>query len=200
MLTSIEWSNVESVARAAEPITATEAKTHSRVDTSADDAYIATLITSARQWVENWTNRSLVNTTWVLRMPDFPREIRIPRSPLSSITSITYIDTNGDSQTLSSAEYQVNTNAVVGLVKPVVDSTVAWPSIRGGDYDSVVVTYVAGYGAAASAIPDPIKHAVKELVAHLYEHREPVIIGQTVNEMPLAVENLLAPYVVDPYG
>ena len=52
-------------APAEEPVSLTEAKTHLRVDTSADDTYIARLITSARAHVEEAIlHRPLITQTW----------------------------------------------------------------------------------------------------------------------------------------
>jgi uncharacterized phiE125 gp8 family phage protein len=67
---------------AVEPVTAAEAKAHCRVDTTVDDAYIATLITASRQWCEEYLDRSLVNTQWTLRLDAFPYEIPLPRPPM----------------------------------------------------------------------------------------------------------------------
>jgi uncharacterized phiE125 gp8 family phage protein len=43
--------------------------------------------------------------------------------------------------------------------------------------------------------PSPIKSAIKLIMAHLYEHREDVVVGASVAELPQASEYLLAPYV-----
>ena len=39
------------------------------------------------------------------------------------------------------------------------------------------VAFTAGYGDEASDVPAPIRHALKLLVAHWFEHREPVVVG-----------------------
>jgi uncharacterized phiE125 gp8 family phage protein len=44
-----------------EPVSVTEAKAHCRVDTTTDDAYIAALITAAREYVETYMDASLVD-------------------------------------------------------------------------------------------------------------------------------------------
>lgn len=45
---------------------------------------------------------------------------------------------------------------------------------------------------------DDVKAAMLLLIGHWYEHRETVVVGQTVAEVPYAVEALLQPYRI--YG
>jgi hypothetical protein len=61
---------------------------------------------------------------------------------------------------------------------------------------------VEGYvGAAlddAEAFPDgppaPLKEAVRQFAAHLYENREPVLIGVNAQSLPLGLFDLIGPY------
>ena len=46
------------------------------------------------------------------------------------------------------------------------------------------VAFTAGYGDEASDVPAPIRHALKLLVAHWFEHREPVVVGAAPPEVP----------------
>ena len=41
-----------------------------------------------------------------------------------------------------------------------------------------------GYGALATAVPAAVKVAIKHTVAHWYNHRESVITGTIVADMP----------------
>jgi uncharacterized phiE125 gp8 family phage protein len=45
---------------AEEPVTLTQAKSHLRLDTSLDDAYVASLIVAARQYIERVCWRGVV--------------------------------------------------------------------------------------------------------------------------------------------
>jgi len=54
---------------------------------------------------------------------------------------------------------------------------------------------VAGYGASGSYVPDPINHAIKMLIAHLYENRELFLqTGAVPKELPLTFRSLCAPF------
>src|SRR5262245_32806492 len=88
---------------ATEPVTRTEAKAHLRVDFTTDDTYIDDLIATARHEAEKWARRALITQTLELRMPYWPNaySLALPRSPVQSITSITYTDDQGNTGTMS---------------------------------------------------------------------------------------------------
>jgi uncharacterized phiE125 gp8 family phage protein len=50
-----------------------------------------------------------------------------------------------------------------------------------------------GYGDAATDVPEPLRQAVRLLVAHWYENRGLAAIG-TVTVLPTTVAALIAPY------
>ena len=153
---------------ASEPVTLSEAKTHLRVDVSTDDTYITTLITAARQIVEKYLNRALINTTYTVLFDRLPTCIKLLYSPVSSVTSISYKDTAGASQTLNSSLYVVDTHNEPGQITPAYGAD--YPSTY-GQADAVTVTYVAGYGASASDVPDAIKQMILILIGDMYDNR-----------------------------
>jgi uncharacterized phiE125 gp8 family phage protein len=180
-------------APAIEPITLQEAKDHMRVDHAYDDALIEPLITAAREMVESITRRALITQTWDYYLDTFPNVLRLPMSPLQSISSITYTDVDGASQTLSSAVYVVDSDHEPGRVYEGYSQS--WPSTQ-SIRKAVKVRYVAGYGDAAVDVPMPIRQAMLLIIGHLYENREPYITGTTISKSPMAAESLLGPYRV----
>lgn len=172
----------------AEPITTAEAKTQCRVSDSSEDAYIDALITAARRFFERLTGWQCVNATWELTLDSFPDVIELPRYPLVSVTYIKYYDANNTQLTLSSALYDVDTASVPPRIRPVVGES--WPTIY-GRLNSVVVRFVAGHGTAGSNVPDEYKQAIKFLVAHWFEHREPVVDGAVIADVPQTLKMLL---------
>lgn len=179
-------------------ISTSEMKDHSRVDLSADDDLIDTYIQAARYQAEEMTRRSFLETTWELVLDDWPIDdvLPIPRPPLRSIDSIDYTDEDGGSNTFSSSDYLVITNSLPGRV--VLDNTTDWPTDDLEPYGGITVTFKAGYGADStdgrSDVPDPIRQAVRMMVAHFYENRESVVIGTTGFDVPQAVKYLLGPF------
>ena len=54
----------------------------------------------------------------------------------------------------------------------------------------MTVTFVAGHANAAAA-PSQLKAAIKLLVAHWYENREPVVTGTIATDIQFTIESLL---------
>lgn len=179
-----------------EPVTLAELKLHARVDHDTDDALLSALITAARQWAEAYTGRAFMTQTWrlALDLPELaataqPGALRLPRAPLQSVTTIyAYDDT--DSATLwAAANYFVDTQSEPGRV--VLRSGACWPlPTRTGN--GIVVTYVAGYGGSADAMPAPLRTAILQLAAFWYERRGDALDGDMA--VPAAVAALLSPY------
>lgn len=178
-------------AAATEPIPTADAKLHLRVDISDDDDYIASLVKAARAQAENILGRRLVTQTWDLTRDCFPigdRELMIPYGPVQSISSISYIDSGGTTQTLSSANYVLDTASLNARVYPAY--SLIWPLTR-DIQNAVTIRYVTGFGAY-TAVPANIICAMKLMIGHWYENRENSVLGESVMQLPLAAEALLS--------
>lgn len=189
-------------APASEPVTVAEAKAHARVVSYDDDDYIATLITAARERLESDTRKALITQTWELHLDAFPIQLpgfglyeqTIEKVPLQSITSLTYIDTEGNEQTLvEGTDFDVDTVSEPARISPAFDTL--WPSTR-AVMNAVKVTFVAGYGDAASDVPAKARQAMLLLIGHLYENREQVVIGTITSVVPEGYVRLIAPLVL----
>jgi len=187
-----------STAATSEPVTVEEARKQVELPAAytAHDAHLSRLIVAARQRAELVTGRALITSTWDLYLdmwPDYGScSILLPKPPLQSVTSITYVDGNGATQTWSSANYVVSTSREPGRVALAYGAS--YPSIR-YQPDSIRVRYVAGYGVA-SAVPQAIKAAILLLVAHWFGNREDAVIGTISSELPTASRALLEQYTV----
>lgn len=177
---------------AVEPVSLVQAKAWCRVDTddTSQDAVITMLIKAMREYAENITRRAFVERTLELTLERFGGEIELPRAPLISVDWIKYYDVNGDLQTLSAALYEVNTYEQPGEVRPI--ATASWPA-TGLVYNAVQIRYRAGYaenGESGSPtdlaynVPAAVKVWMQARLATLYEHREQMIVGATVNPIP----------------
>lgn len=182
-----------------EPVTVAEAKAHLNIPsaTTDHDTYITNLVKAARQRAERFLNRAIVTQTIEYTVDEWPDEFILPRAPVQSITSVTYVDSDGNTQSFT--DYQSDlTNQAMPMVKPAYNSS--WPSAR-NQYSSIKVTYVAGYGggdspSTLSSIPEPIRQAILLMVGTMFEYREEAVVGASVDDMPVTAENLLAPYRV----
>jgi len=163
--------------------------------TGSDDDLLNALITTARQHVENVTNRALITQTWELWLDRFPvNEIEIPLPPIltGGISSIKYYDTSNTEATVTASDYFLDFKSEPGRV--VLAYGCSWPSTTLRSVNGVCVTFTCGYGAA-TAVPKAIKQAMLLLIGHLYENREAVqTTGAMPKELQLAFDALLAPY------
>jgi len=180
------------------PITLEEAKEHLRVTDTNSDSYIQGLIAMVTEYVEGVTSRTLITTQYTWTRDEFPRAqcMLVPKPPLQSISSITYIDTNQSTQTWGSTYYTVDTASVPARICPAYQET--WP-ITLNVPNAVTVTYTAGYGNHLGAVPEGIKHAIKFLVAHYWSNRQESVTAAalvTSVNTPKASDWLLARYQV----
>lgn len=175
------------------PVTIERANLHLRLEgdeATADQPLVNAMIKAATLSAENFTRRQLVTATYEIRFDMFPWEIRFPRAPLQSVTSVKYFDTDGNLQTVLTDDYQVDIHSTVGRVVPVANTS--WPDTN-EQLNAVVVKFVAGYGDPDD-VPEQIRSAIRLTIGHLYEHREDVIVGVTATELPKGAEALLWPY------
>lgn len=173
------------------PVNLDEVKLHLRVTHDQEDTEILSLIDDATRFCEDRIGQQFITATWRYSLPSFPSgSIIVPRAPLISVTSITYVDTNRAAQTLATAEYQVDTDSRPGRIAEA--PLKFWPDIDTDTFNPVKVTYAAGYGAATEDVPPAAKRAIKMLVGHWYHTREPVIIGSISGPIELTLDSLLA--------
>ena len=170
------------VAPTTAPVTISEAKQHLRVMRNDEDALIGNLIASATRLCETYSGRQLVSATYALQLDDFPGGygiIRLPRTPVQSVSGLTYVDADGTTQTLSTDYYELVTSDTVAMI--VLKPGQTWPSVQSDKYGAVTVTFIAGYGAA-SAVPQAAKSAIKLLLTTMFNVRDAV--GAKLEEHP----------------
>jgi len=165
-----------------EPVSVSELKTQLRIEHSEDDAYLFGLIVAARQYAEKATGNVFITQTWDIPFTDFS-SLEIPIRPIKSIESITYVDTDGNNQTLSDSVYFLDDYGFRAHIN--LGYGEQWPSIR-DQKNAVIVRVVAG----ANQAPQSIKHAVILMAAHWYENREETSMDK-LKPIPLGAERLL---------
>ncbi len=127
------------------------------------------MISAARGQCERWTGRSLAPQTYTLTLDQFPLDsgyIYLRKPPVTAVTSITYIDTNGQQQTLNVSNYQVDLNPNGPRIAPAPNSS--WPSTKDG-ISRVVVTYAAGY--TEETLPPELYEVIIEVAADKFYNR-----------------------------
>ena len=159
-----------------EPVTLEEAKTHLRVSGAKLDEEIRRQIKAATRYCEcsvrGW--RQFMPATWQLLLKDFPGNddrIELPLPPLGTTSStgitITYVDDDGATQTLSSTAYQVvSPTDDPGWIEPAEDET--WPDDVADRPDAVRIQFPAGY-RSRRLVPETVKDAVLLKMEQLFD-------------------------------
>lgn len=175
---------------ATEPIdTDDELKTHLRIDHNEEDDLLDGLVEAARKTFEEMTHRALITQTWRYTLDAWPdgRIIALPRPPLQSVSSISYVDEDGNESTWGASNYVVD----VAGGRIALAASANWPSVSLYPIGAIRITYVAGYGAAGSAVPRQMRQAIKLLVGHWYENREATMSGAIAREVPMGLKALI---------
>jgi uncharacterized phiE125 gp8 family phage protein len=183
---------------AALPITVAEAKAYNRIINDDEDDVIEGLIAAARDHIEQATGRIMVATTFQLTLDAFPSsgqlEILLPRSPVLTVDSVAYDDTNGDEQILPSGQYFLDNQSEPGWLVP--QGSLTWPATINA-INSVRIAFTAGYAPAGSPpnhtanVPLRAKTAVNALTAHWYDERQPVPETWRSGELPYHLTRLM---------
>ena len=186
-----------SSAPAVEPVSVADAKTFMRISFATDDSYIGNLITVAIKQVEEHLNRSLITQTLICYYTRYSARVYLPNAPIQSVSTVTQIAADNTNTNLTAnADYYLK-----GINDKYLEFAGSYylpqgHSAREGNTDAELkVTYVAGYGDAATDVPEPIIEAIKRLVLYYYDNRDEVVIGAAVSNMPSGISNLLYPYI-----
>lgn len=177
----------------AEPVTIDEVKLHLRLTSDAtEDALLANLITAARIYCEKYTGRAFAPQTLELLLDDFPAVdfIDLPMPPLTGVTSVKYKDYTGSETTMTTDDYIVDTDSLMGKV--VLAYGKSWPVFTAYPINPIRIRFVCGY----ATIPSVLKQAMLLLIGHWYENREAVLIGTISKQVEFAVASLLSQFRV----
>lgn len=173
------------------PVTTADIKTHLRITHSDDDTLLDSYATAAQDTLQRLCRRSLMEQTITLKLDTFPSAgIELPRPPALSVTSIQYVDTDGNTQTWSSGDYMVDVSSEPARVVPAYGES--YPDVRTETPNSVTVVYQAGHEAVGD-VNDTIRLAFKLLVGHYYENREATTYTK-FHDLPLGLQMLMAAY------
>ena len=179
---------------AVEPVSLAEAKAHLRLETSADDALVTSLIITSRLHVEAALGLALTSQEWTLALDAWPAKgvVNIPMRPVSAVGDVRVRGADGTPAVVDPGLYGFEG---AGLPPRLFAIAGALPNPERA-VAGIEIDFTAGFGATAASVPEPIRQALKLLVAHWYEHRDPIEIGDPATAMPAAVSELLKPYAV----
>lgn len=174
-----------------EPISVQELALQCRIDSNDEDTLLTDLIGAARERLETDTRRAFIQRNFTLVMDQFPywgqldRQsiertsqavgmfygggVFMRRNPVSAITQIQYLDPTGTPTILDPSEYRVDLTSEPARIYPAYGTP--WPVTRWQN-NAITITFTAGYGAAATAVPKIARQAIRLLAAAWYWNRE----------------------------
>ncbi len=173
-----------------EPLTLEEAKAYLRIEHEADDDLIGALIKAARCEVEAATRRALITQGFRIVLDGWPVSGRIasPISPLRAVTAARVRGADGSASSLSLSAFTLDTVSAPGVIwfdrGLVVDP--------GQPVAGIEIEITAGYGETAASVPEPLRQAMRFLIARYYGQRDRI----ESDGLPEAVAALIAPYRV----
>lgn len=183
----------------AEPISLEQARLQCSIDAGITvwDELLNVYIIAAREFAEEYTGTAIgARDSLMVQLTTFPANggaITLPEWPVLGVSSIDYVDKDGNLLFMPQGDYLLNAN-----VKPrtvILASGAAWPADSGGATNNITVTYTSGYSLPNdspqdSPLPGAIKVAMLLLIAYWFKQRESVS-DKPLAEIPLGVCTLL---------
>lgn len=166
-----------------------EMRLHCKLDvdgggTHPDDSALQIALGAAHRYAEHYTGAAIGQQTRELALDEFPAgPIQIKPAPVSSITSVKYLDTSAVEQTMDSADYTLDDYSNPPWLIAAYGTD--WPSTLDAA-NAVKVRFVCG----SNTIDPAVKSAILLLVGHYYANREGVAPGNQA-EIPLGINSLL---------
>lgn len=175
---------------AVEPVSLTEAKDFLRIVSNDEDELLGTLITAARLMIEAAAGRLLIEQGWRIVLDDWPQggEIRLPLSPVRSLTAARVHPATGPAETVAPSSLML----VEGSDPPLIAIAAPVPA-PGRAHAAIEIDLVAGFGATRETVPAPLRQAVLRLACRWFEHRGDVV-SRDAAWLPAEIAALVGPF------
>jgi len=159
-----------------EPISLNEAKAWAKIEHSEDDSLITDLISDARKYIEEFTNRSLFTQTWDLSLDDMPSVLSLDKTPLQSVTGIYYTDVEDSEWTESVDLYFVDY-----YNHRIIERQTG--TYLGRNFARDLAGWRVRFIAGETQYPSWSKPLTKRIVAHMYDNRDVLDSPEIVSEI-----------------
>jgi len=170
-----KYALIETEAPATEPLDLATVKTYLRIDQSSDDSLLESLIVSARTICELMTGLNLINRKYSLYIDRWgDGELYLPSSPIQEVITVNIYKDDDSVSVFDAKNYYVD-NKNQKAPRIVLRNYSVTP-IPTRVANGIEIQYVSGFGADATCVPELLKQAMLQVIAHLYENR-----GDSIN-------------------
>lgn len=194
-------------------LTYADIQSHLKLDGSADQTLVESLISAATKRLEQFIDRKILRQHWSVYFDNFPREykkdgwfdgyrdgavtelytsnepIELPFGPCISVSYVRVYDQTDGTTVVDATNYSVDNIGPMGRIALKIGGM--WPSVTPRPVNGIHIRGVFGIAGSASIVPHDIKQAIKISVSELYEKR-----GDNSADpgLPKGAQMLLEPY------
>lgn len=160
---------------------------------------------AATQWIEGLAGFSIMKQVWTLKADQFPynrdgfdrryplgKPILLPRGPVISVDTLTYQDLNSATQDINNSTfYQAALDERPPALYPPYGGffpTALWVPAA---VKAIFTCGMSGTTDDPAKVDTDVKMAVKFLVQHWNENREPVPVNVSLQKLPYGLESML---------
>ena len=116
----------------------------------------------------------------------------VPLAPVRGVVAARVYDSAGVAHGVDTQGFVLDPGSAPALLR-----FVPWAAaIPGRPHGGIEIDVEAGYGPAPFDVPEPLRQAIRLLVAHWYENRGMTAAAGKLAASPAGVDALLAPYRV----
>lgn len=173
-------------------LTLEQAKSHCKCQHDAENDLFLDWIKAAEAYCQKYSDRVLLTSTWQWIGSQFPesgKPIDLGISPVQSISSVIYTDTDGNQVTMAAEDYQLEPTEYAPMLWEGVEAS--WPATQDWNVSAVTVELVAGW-TNRDLVPWQFKQAASLLIGEWY-------ISRDMSRIPDAVHHLLDQVSMDRY-
>lgn len=185
------WTLIRTSAPSVLPVSLSEVKSHLRLSSSdtTHDANLTLLIEAAVERLEQDLDRQVITADFRVTRFNWggdTAEVKLNKKAVCSITTVKYVDVDGNTVTLDSDDYILDKGRC--SIFPAAGTT--WPEVLADDPNGVVIDFCAGYGPSADCVPRLFKTAIMLGVGKWFF--DPAQEGSALHSQEVAYERIVA--------
>ncbi|WP_319410609.1 head-tail connector protein [uncultured Cohaesibacter sp.] len=174
-------------APAIEPVSLSEIKAYLKIDQDAEDDLLRAFISAARVHLEHITGCHLITQSWrILLEGPLGETFRLPLQPVSELLALHILEVDGTSTEIDIAGLSIFQTGNPAIIANLDGFLLSYRQRLQIDVET-------GFGPAAEDVPEPLRLAMKMIVAEWYERRLIADPAQ-IAALNKALQPMITPY------